>query len=79
MIQVKQNYDLREQDILTNFDFKEAYGANNEKVRRNHIKKELSDIVEQRNSLEISINYLKRKIDFLRELVRVKNTQGAGE
>lgn len=72
LINLKELYAQQEQDILTNFDFKEAYGKNNETIRKNHVKNELKDIVEKKNDLEISITYLKRKIKFINSMVDMK-------
>ncbi len=74
LIQIKEKYSKEEQDILTNFDFNEAYGANNDKIRKNHIKKALKPMVDEQNALGLSINYLKRRNTFLKTLVDVKKT-----
>jgi hypothetical protein len=57
---------------MSDINFKELYGSTSEKVRKQHAKTELSDLYGQINSLELSINWLKNYIPFLRELVRVK-------
>lgn len=72
LINLKEMYVQLEQEIIDETDFKELYGKNNETVRRNHVKNELKDIVDKRNELEISINYLKRKLDFQSKLVAMK-------
>ena len=65
----KEQYANREQEILNNTDFKELYGANNQKVRDNHVKKELKDIVDTKNSLELGIDNLKRRNDFIKSIM----------
>ena len=72
LMALKQYRDTEEQKILTTTDFKELYGANNEKVRKNHLKKELSSTYDKINSLELEISDLKRKISFTKQLIKVK-------
>ena len=63
-----------EQDILNNTDFKELYGRNNESVRKAHIKNELKDLVDTKHDLELRINFLKRRIEYIKELMRMQET-----
>lgn len=70
----KEVYEIRAMEIENNTDFKELYGKNNEKVRREHIKNELSDWYYIIKDLEFSIAYITRRISFLRELVKCKRT-----
>lgn len=72
LINLKEMYLQLEQEIIDKTNFKELYGKNNESVRKNHVKNELKDIVDNRNELEISISYLKRKLDFQRQLIAMK-------
>ena len=72
LIQLKQFRDEEEQRILTTVDFKELYGANNDKVRKNHVKKELSSTYDKINSLELTLNDDKRKISYIKAVVRWK-------
>ena len=71
-INLKETYNQLEQDILLNFDFKEAYGKNNESIRKNHVKNELKDIVDRQNDLKLRINYLVRRIDFIKNIMRMQ-------
>ena len=68
----KEVYEIRAMEIENNTDFKELYGKNNEKVRREHIKNELADWHYIIKDLEFSISYISRRISFLRELVKCK-------
>ena len=81
LINLKETYNQMEQEIIDNTDFKELYGANNQKVRDNHVKNELKDMVDDKNKLELRIDYLKRRIDFIKSVVKIKsvayNTGGA--
>ena len=74
LINLKESYVQLEQDIIENTDFKELYGANNQKVRDNHVKNELKDLVDKRHDLELRINYLKRRIDFIKSLMKMQGT-----
>ena len=69
---IKQTYNDLEFEILTTFDFKDKYGKDNDKIRNQHIKMELKELVDKKHELEISISYLKRKIDFIKELMRMQ-------
>lgn len=73
-LQLDEQYKAKEFEIvyMSDVDFKALYGSTSEKVRKQHAKTELSDLNGQINSLELSINWLKNYIPFLRELVRVK-------
>lgn len=81
LLNLKETYNQMEQDIIENTDFKELYGANNQKVRDNHVKNELKDMVEQKQTLELRIDYLKRRIDFIKSIVHAKlhTVYGVGE
>lgn len=69
----KEVYEIRAMEIENNTDFKELYGKNNEKVRREHIKNELADWHYIIKDLELSINWITRRISFLK-LVNWKMT-----
>jgi len=71
-INLKETYAQMEQEIIDNTDFKELYGANNQKVRDNHVKAELKDLVDKKHDLELRINYLKRRIDFIKAIMRMQ-------
>ena len=68
----KQVYNVKAEEITAHTDFKAIYGANNQKVRDNHIRNELSDWYENIKDLEFSIDYITRRISYLRELIRCK-------
>ena len=70
----KQVYDVKANEIIEHTDFKELYGANNQKVRDNHVRNELNDWYDIIKDLEFSIDYLTRRISFIRELIRTKRT-----
>lgn len=66
---LKKDYDQAEQKILNETDFKELYGANNDKIRRNHVKKELANQVEEIAFLELALANAKRKISYLKSYI----------
>lgn len=70
----KQVYDIKAEAIVKETDFKTLYGANNQKVRDTHIRNELSDWYDTIKDLEFSINYLSRRIGYLKELIRTKRS-----
>ena len=72
LYQWKTVYQIKADEIISNTDFKALYGANNQKVRDNHIRNELSDWYENIKDLEFSIDYITRRISYLRELIRCK-------
>lgn len=74
LINLKEIYREREQEIIATTDFKELYGANNEKVRKNHIEKTLQAMTDAKHDLEISIDYLKRRIDFIKNLMNMQRS-----
>ncbi len=69
---LKEAYLIAEADIVNEVDFKAIYGKNNEKIRKEHCKKELSDLVEQIKELEFGIAWINRYIPLLKEVVRTK-------
>ena len=66
---LKEAYLIAERKIIEETNFKELYGANNEKVRTNHVKTELSDMVEQKASLQFSIDFLNRYIPLVKQVI----------
>ena len=68
----KTAYQVRSDEISAETNFKELYGANNQKVRDNHVKTVLSNDYETIKALEFSIDWIGRRISFLRELVKTK-------
>ena len=69
---LKEAYLIAEQKIINETDFKELYGKNNEKVRTNHVKSELADMVSDMKALEFGINWIRSYIPLLKEVVRCK-------
>lgn len=74
LINLKETYAQLEQDIVENTNFKELYGANNQKVRDNHVKNELKDLVDKKHELELKSEYLSRRIDFIKNLMAMQRT-----
>ena len=74
LYQLKEAYLIAERQIVETTDFKSIYGANNQKVRDNHVKAELSDMVEQRASLQFGIDFIQSYIPLLRECIRAKQS-----
>jgi len=74
LLEWKDLYQSHSDKIIAETDFKSLYGANNQKVRDNHVKKELATWYDTIKDLEFSIDWIGRRISFLRELIRVKRT-----
>jgi len=72
LINLKEQYNEKEQEIITTTNFKEIYGANNEKIRKTHTQKTLKPLTDKKHELEISINYIKRKIRFIDSIIKMK-------
>ena len=68
----KTAYQVRSDEIIAETNFKELYGANNQKVRDNHVKTVLAKDYEMIKALEFSISWIVNRISFLRELVKTK-------
>ena len=74
LIEWKEIYEIKAQTIEDETDFKAIYGRNNADIRKLHIKQELKEWSNTITDLEISINWITRRISFLRELVKCKRT-----
>lgn len=72
LITLKEEYEEKAQKIISETDFKELYGANNQKVRDNHVKKELSDLTDEINDTKLDVEYAKMRISFLKRLIDMK-------
>lgn len=72
LLEWKELYQSHSEMIIAETDFKSLYGKNNDKVRKEHVKKELSSWYDTIKDLEFSIDYLNRRITYLKELVQVK-------
>ena len=70
----KEIFNREEFEIIyiSDIDFKSLYGSTAEKVRKQHANTVLKKLKTEINNLELSIDWLKRYISFLRELIRVK-------
>ena len=74
-MELKEQYNSEEFKIvyMSDINFKEFYGSTSEKVRKQHASIVLKHLKTKLNGLELSIDYLKRYIVFIRELIRVKS------
>ena len=72
LIEWKQVYEIKAQTIEDETDFKAIYGRNNADIRKLHIKNELKEWSNTIIDLEISIDWITRRISFLRELIKCK-------
>ena len=72
LLEWKELYQSHSEMIIAETDFKALYGKNNDKVRKEHVKKELSTWYDTITDLELGISWINRRISFLRELIRVK-------
>ena len=73
LYKVKEEYNALSEKIIAETDFKALYGKNNESVRKQHVKSELSDMYDIIKAHEFSIDYCKRRISYLKSLIRVKS------
>ena len=73
LYKLKEAYLHREQEIVATTDFKEIYGANNQKVRDRHVKETLSEMVEAKTNLQFSIDFIRNYIPLIKEVIRTKN------
>lgn len=65
--QAKKDKDDGKGDII-----KDMYGGNNDKTRKRYVKEELVDEAKEIKDLEFSIDYLKRRISFLKAILYLK-------
>ena len=72
LFQWKEVYNIKSEEIIAETDFKELYGKNNDGIRKQHVRNELTDWYDTIKDLEFSISYIERRISYLRELIRVK-------
>lgn len=71
LIDINEIYSKLEDEIISTTDFEKRYGKNNQKVRDKHVKRELKDLVDEKNDITLRISYLKRKIEFIKSFVNV--------
>ena len=75
LIEKKEQKSREEFEIMfvnTDIDFKELYGSTSEKVRKKHADKVLKPLKDEIKGLELDIDYLKRRISFLKQVVYTK-------
>jgi len=58
--------------FISDLDFKELYGKANDDVRKQHAKSECKDLLEKKHALELSVDYLKRYLPFLKMVIAAK-------
>lgn len=78
----KEDYNVSSEKLLedaakekaeTDYDvIKEKYGGNNDKTRKKYVKDALADEAMELKQLEWSIDYIKRRISFLKQLIHTK-------
>ena len=66
---LKEQYLQRESEIVQNTDFKALYNANNQKIRDQHVKETLKDMVEKKVELQFTIDFIRNYIPLLREVL----------
>ena len=71
----KEEYLTKEREIIEKTNFKELYGANNQKVRDNHVKIELAELVTMMKDLEFRIDFIRQYIPLLKEVIRTKKME----
>ena len=72
LLVIKRDFNKKEYEILTTFNFKKEFGKDNDKIRKGYIREQYKDTLEKIEDLELSIDYLKRRISYLKQLVPVK-------
>ena len=72
LFQWKEVYNVKSEEIIAETDFKELYGKNNDAIRKQHVRNELTDWYDTIKDLEFSISYIERRLSFLKELIRTK-------
>lgn len=72
--ELKKEYSQSEFIILTTFDFKKKYGKDNDKIRNGHVKSELNELDDKKHDLELQIEHLKRRIDYIRSLMSIQKS-----
>lgn len=81
-INLKESFSKLEEKILADAKkikdetgediIKAKYGGNNDKTRKKYVEDELKEEKDKKNDLTLRIDYLKRRIDFLKELMRIE-------
>lgn len=60
-LNIRREYDKREFEIICNFDFRAEYGKDNEKIRKGHIRNELSDLLLKKDAIKLEMDKLNRQ------------------
>ena len=71
-LKIKDKIFQEETEMTDKVNFKEIYGKNNADVRKAHFKKALHNEYAIKTHLEVSIDYLQRRISFLKAMTYVK-------
>lgn len=74
LIKVKEEFTEREFNIkyIEDIDFKKLYGKANEDIRRHHVQVTLKDLYDKKQSLELEVEHLKRRVSFLKAVLYLK-------
>ena len=70
---LKEDIFKKEQDIIKKTDFNTLYGANNKDVRKKHLDGIMAEDYKNKKDLQFSIDYLERRISYLKSLIYTKN------
>lgn len=74
LMKVKVEYAEKEFQIkyVEGIDFKKLYGKANDDTRNHHIKLVCKDLLDKKHDLELSVDFLKREISLLKQVVKLK-------
>ena len=71
LLHVKDEYSQKKFNIkyVDVIDFKKLYGRANDDTREHHIKITLKELIDEKNELELRVDYLNRRISFLKAVL----------
>lgn len=71
LLHVKDEYSQKEFNIkyVDDIDFKELYGRANNDTRAHHVRITLKELINEKNELELRVDYLTRRISFLKAVI----------
>ena len=71
LLHVKDEYSQKKFNIkyVDDIDFKKLYGRANDDTREHHIKITLKELIDEKNELELRVDYLNRRISFLKAVL----------
>lgn len=71
LLHVKDEYSQKEFNIkyVDDIDFKELYGRANDDTRAHHVRITLKELINEKNELELRVDYLTRRISFLKAVL----------